>query len=402
MENWINLRWGGRNGNPPDSSRAVLFSGFGMRIIFDGGIYDIQQTGGVNRYFANLIGNLPEYCQPLLIASTRPQELPERSNFELEIGRALGLFSWLKPVDKRGRAKACRRIYAKYRPQVFHPTYYRSVMRNQFKNLNCPLVVTVYDMIHEKFRTEIKHSEKQIKLKKIAVSRADRIICISESTKNDLLSFYNVDEAKVDVIYLASEFRKPAGQGNARQSDYFLFVGGRSEYKNFDVLLRAMVQIKKCSPRLRLKCVGPPFQQHELLQIHSLGLSEQIEDCGRVTDSQLARLYAESIAFIYPSKYEGFGIPLLEAMQCGTPVIASNRSSFPEVIDDAGLLFDPENSDDLAGKMVALVREPQRRESLIEKGLSRAKKFSWAKTASQTVEAYQKAAQAIHASEKAA
>jgi glycosyltransferase involved in cell wall biosynthesis len=134
--------------------------------------------------------------------------------------------------------------------------------------------------------------------------------------------------------------------------------------------------------------VGAPFNEREEKLILDLKLSDAIEQYGYVTDAHLAKLYRCSRAFVYPSFYEGFGIPPLEAMACGTAVIASNRSSIPEVVGDAGVLFDPASSDELADILPGLHGDEGLREQLIARGYERAKSFSWEKTAAQTVEIY--------------
>jgi glycosyltransferase involved in cell wall biosynthesis len=141
-------------------------------------------------------------------------------------------------------------------------------------------------------------------------------------------------------------------------------------------------------PGLALCVVGTPFSNTERKLIAELGLVQAIEHYEQVSDAHLAKLYHHSVAFIYPSLYEGFGIPPLEAMACGTPVVASNRSSIPEVVGDAGLLFDPENMDELTDILITLTDDPSQRERLIARGQERAKAFSWDKTVSQTLEIY--------------
>jgi glycosyltransferase involved in cell wall biosynthesis len=134
--------------------------------------------------------------------------------------------------------------------------------------------------------------------------------------------------------------------------------------------------------------VGPPFSEEEKKLIADLKLTERIVHYGFATDSQLAKLYRCSVAFIYPSLYEGFGIPPLEAMACGTAVVASNRSSIPEVVGDGGILFNPESAEDLTEILLSLSRDSTLREKLVSKGRQRASNFSWEKTVDETVAVY--------------
>ncbi len=161
-------------------------------------------------------------------------------------------------------------------------------------------------------------------------------------------------------------------------------------YKNFDQLLLAFSKIidKPNFADLLLCVVGSPFNDQEKERLESLNLSTNVVHYGRATDGQLAKLYNCSIAFVYPSLYEGFGIPPLEAMACGTVVIGANVSSIPEVIGDAGLLFNPKSTDELVDQFLFVLENPIQRDNLIQKGKQQVKKFSWDKTAQETVAVY--------------
>jgi glycosyltransferase involved in cell wall biosynthesis len=219
---------------------------------------------------------------------------------------------------------------------------------------------------------------------------AQAVICISENTKNDLLERYPVAADKVRVTHLASEIDASLALGpeTVPSRRYFLYVGLRYRYKNFNGLLAAFARMLSARPGLALCVVGAPFNDTEKKLIVELGLASAVEHYEQVSDAHLAKLYYHSVAFVYPSLYEGFGIPPLEAMACSTPVVASNRSSIPEVIGDAGLLFDPERTDELTDILITLTDDPPLREQLIAKGHKRAKAFSWDKTVSQTLEIY--------------
>lgn len=227
-------------------------------------------------------------------------------------------------------------------------------------------------------------------IKRKAVEAAQAIICISENTRNDLLERYALPEERVSVIYLASEIDETLAYGSepVPAHPYFLYVGARWGYKNFQRLLVAFAKIASSQPDLRLSVVGRPFSTVELKVIGDLKLSERIETYHHVSDAHLAKLYRCSLALVYPSLYEGFGIPPLEAMMCGAPVVAANTSSLPEVIGEAGLLFPPEATDDLADILLLLADNPQERERLIKAGRKRTQAFSWHQTTTQTLEVY--------------
>jgi glycosyltransferase involved in cell wall biosynthesis len=226
--------------------------------------------------------------------------------------------------------------------------------------------------------------------KRRAIMSAQRVICISESTKRDLLERYPVREERVSVTHLASEI--DAGMAHGPEPTpappFYLYVGSRSSYKNFAGLLRAFAKAVSVKPGLALCVVGDPFTEAEGRLVADLKLGGHVEHYGHASDSHLAKLYRRSVALVYPSLYEGFGIPPLEAMSCGTVAVVSNVSSLPEVVGDAGLMFDPRSADELIDILLSLPGDETKREELILKGRRRAREFSWDKTAAQTVEVY--------------
>jgi glycosyltransferase involved in cell wall biosynthesis len=165
-------------------------------------------------------------------------------------------------------------------------------------------------------------------------------------------------------------------------------VGTRANYKNFDGLLVAFQELSSKYRDLRLCVVGPPFNDVEEKHLAELKIRKKIEHYGYVEDGQLARLYQHCTAFVYPSLYEGFGIPPLEAMSCGAVVIAANRSSLPEVVGNAGMLFDPDDPESLLECLRSVAEERINRADLVQSGDIQAKKFSWKRTAEQTVQVY--------------
>jgi glycosyltransferase involved in cell wall biosynthesis len=245
-------------------------------------------------------------------------------------------------------------------------------------------------MIHELFADQLDLSGHKTEEKRKAILAAQAVICISENTKKDLLERYSLPEEKVTVTYLASEIDASLSHGSepVPSQPYYLYVGGRTSYKNFDGLLSAFAKVVSVRPEIKLCVVGLPFDETEEKLIADLKLTGHIEHYSYASDRLLAKLYRCSVAFVYPSLYEGFGIPPLEAMSCGTAVIASNCSSIPEVVGDAGILFDPKSTSDLADILLSLLDSPTERDRLIAKGHQRVKAFSWDKTVAQTLDVY--------------
>ena len=363
-----------------------------MRILYDGQIYATQAAGGINRYFANLISRLPEDFNPALTTLTTCQprnvNYPTHPNLKTYFYKRFGfrpgaVSYWLE--------KHYFRAVASFNSfDLVHPTYYGLLTRKQMNQCRYPVVLTVYDMIHELFAEQLDFNGQKAEEKRKAIFAAQAVICISENTKKDLLERYSLPEEKVTVTYLASEIDASLSYGSepVPSRPYYLYVGARYSYKNFDSLLAAFAKAVSVQPEIALCLVGLPFDEVEKEQIANLKLTDHIEHYRYANDRHLAKLYRCSVAFVYPSLYEGFGIPPLEAMSCGTVVVASNCSSIPEVVGDAGILFNPRATGDLADILLSLLDNPTERDRLIAKGQQRAQVFSWDKTVAQTLDVY--------------
>lgn len=362
-----------------------------MRILYDGEVYTFQRVGGITYYFANLIKRLPNsftpfltICQPQNTIINYPTHPNLKTYFYERFGFRPGRASyWLEKHYFRA-------VTTFNRFNLIHPTYYSLLTRQEFSQCKSPIVLTVWDMIHEIFAAERDHMGKQAEEKRKAFLAARAIICISENTKKDLLERYSLPESKVTVTHLASELDASLAYGSESvpSKPYYLFVGGRAGYKNFNALLAAFAKAVSIQPDIILCVVGPPLDRVEENRIAELKLSDRVVHYGYASDRHLAKFYRCSVALVYPSLYEGFGIPPLEAMSCGTAVIACNCSSIPEVVGDAGILFDPKSTSDLADILLFLLDNPTERERLIAKGHERAKTFSWDKTVAQTLDVY--------------
>ena len=362
-----------------------------MRILYDGQIYINQIAGGINRYFANIISRLPENFTPTLttckVRSVNYPTHPNLKTFSYNRFRPTRVSYWLE--KNYFKAVAALNSF-----DVVHPTCYSVLTRQEINQCRYPVVLTVHDMIHEVFANKIDPNGQEAEKKRKAIAAAQAVICISENTKKDLLERYPFAENKITVIYQASEINASLAHGSEAVPDrpYYLYVGGRYEYKNFDGLLLAFAKAVSVRPDIALCVVGSPFNETEEKLIADLKLTEYIEYYGNVSDRHLAKLYRCSVAFVYPSLYEGFGIPPLEAMSCGAAVVASNSSSIPEVVGDAGILFEPESTGDLADILISLLNNPIERDRLITKGYQRVQSFSWEKTAAQTIDVYRSVA----------
>lgn len=360
-----------------------------MRILYDGMIYAVQQAGGINRYFANIISRLPEHYRPVLTTFSRHTiNYPAHSSLKV---RSYRRFRPGRLSDIVGR-RYFDAIQESGRYDVAHPTYYSLLSRREMNCYRCPMVLTIYDMIHEVLPHFMDASQSEVSVqKRKAVASAQSIICISENTKQDLIEYCKVPEDKIVVTYLASEIDASISYGGEKvpERPYFLYVGSRAAYKNFDRLLLACSVISRTNSEIALCVVGAPWTDAEKKRIAELDLAQTLVHMGHASDAHLAKLYRCSQAFIYPSLYEGFGIPPLEAMSCGAMVIASNTSSLPEVMGQAGLLFTPTKTDELIDRMRYVCDGNLDREGLAAAGYRQASLFSWVETAAKTVKTYQ-------------
>ncbi len=258
-------------------------------------------------------------------------------------------------------------------------------------------VITVQDLTHFKVPAAFplwRRLAAGILLRKV-VTRAARILVSSQSTRRDLAERIPGSEAKteitpfgVDTFFLAPAAKEAELDSSARVArPYLLCVGNRKPHKNLVAAVEAIARVAKEIPDVKLVIVGKvyPGWSEVLRRAEDLGVRDRVVDLPEVTDSELRRLYGNCEALLFLSLYEGFGLPVLEAMSCDAPVIASDRASIPEVVGDAGLLVDPNDYGAVADSVLRLFREPGLREELVRRGRERAATFTWARAARQTL-----------------
>jgi mannosyltransferase len=269
--------------------------------------------------------------------------------------------------------------------EVFHSSYFRVARGASVRN-----VTTVHDLAYE-----LGHAGSGIKasLHRLEHRRAyfasDALICVSAATRDDLLRTYPAlaGRCEIHVIHHGAPAMPPAAAPGTPDAPFVLHVGGRGAYKNFGTALQAFAASKLASDGYRMVCTGSPFSRAEQARIDALGLAGSVRAAGIVDPTALAVLYRQAHCLLYPSLFEGFGLPLVEAMQLGCPVIASNRSVMPEIAGDAALLVDGLDVSAMASALQA-VADPALRDRLIAQGRSRAAQFSWDKSAAQHAMVY--------------
>lgn len=272
----------------------------------------------------------------------------------------------------------------------------------------CPFVVTIHDLIPYIYPETVGKGYLKLFLEQMPriIQDADKIIAVSQCSKKDIQKMFKLPEERISVIYEApEEFYKPMDKGLARKlvadkyglsKDFIMYIGGFSPRKNLKGLINAYYEVyKDLRKDHQLVFVGKPSREYAELKmlVDALGMAQQVVFTGFVPVEDMPFLYNAANIFVYPSFYEGFGLPPLEAMACGTPTIVSNTSSIPEVVGKSALLIDPYDTLQLAAAIYRLVEDESLAASLAKKGLRRAKTFNWRKTALQTKAVYQEMVQ---------
>ncbi len=261
-----------------------------------------------------------------------------------------------------------------------------------------PFIITVHDLtrIYFKFSEETLTERILLKLDIRYIKRAGHIISISHNTRNDLIKYLRIPIDRISVIYNGVDHSifKPY---NIKPLDkpYILYFGSERPRKNLGRLFEAFAKLKKEFPELKLVKAGASgrsekYRKDTINKLDSLGITRDVIFVDHVPEIDLAHYCSAATLLAYPSLYEGFGLPPLEAMACGCPVVTSNTSSLPEVVGEAGIMVNPYDTDSLIQAMKRVLTDDKLRDSMIRKGLQQAKKFSWQKTAEQTQEVYNK------------
>ncbi|OBB63388.1 glycosyltransferase family 1 protein [Mycobacterium sp. 852014-50255_SCH5639931] len=363
-----------------------------MKVAFDHQIFSMQRYGGVSRYFFELATRLPDHgvSEACVVAPWYINNyLAADSGRRITRGRYIrGKPRTLAgiPIVHVGNQLAAPLAWRGINPDIVHETYFapRPFGKGQRR------VVTVYDMIHELFAAEFPDAAQVTAAKRAAVNRADHVICISENTQRDLVRLYEIDPARTSVVHLGYSMTTEldaAKVDSGEPKPSLLYVGHRGGYKNFRTLLQAYGS----SPLLRefelIAFGGGPSLPQEQDEIQRLGITDRVRfESG--SDRDLALRYRAAAAFICTSMYEGFGLPPLEAMSHGCPVVCSTGGSLPEVVGDAGIYFDPASADDLRAVLERVATTEDLQTDLRARGYSRISAFSWDKCAAETAQIY--------------
>ena len=358
-----------------------------MKILFDYKIFYQQRYGGISNYFYNIAKELIKLDQDILFSTPiHKNEYISKLSKEFTSGVKLKFIPHTFNVffEHLNHYFTQKKIN-KFHPDIIHESYYSS--RNFINKKN---ICTVYDMINEKFPKYFSNSKEISNMKKKTLDRAEHILCISENTKNDLINYFNVDKNKITVTLLATNYKETNNLEKIFK-DKLLFVGSRRGYKNFEGLVKAYSLSNLLKDNFQIIAYGgEKFSLYDKKILEKNGLTNKNVKFVNDKDCTAYDLYSNVAAFVFPSFYEGFGLPVLEAMKCGCPIILSNGGSLKEVGGEDLEYFDPKNIDNMKDQIEKMLISESLQKKTIEYGYLRSKRFSWETCAKKTLEVYKK------------
>jgi glycosyltransferase involved in cell wall biosynthesis len=337
-------------------------------VFIDGFVYTYQRHGGINRIFEEVAPRLAGLGIPVSIQVPRGTVLPFTPHKKYEFPK------WL-PVRKCWQAVSHVNFF-RSRAAVYMASYYGSPpARRGFA------LTTLYDMIPELMGfdrgEQAEYWRRFLEQKKRCLLASDHLIAISEHTRKDFLALYpQVSPERVSVLHLAVGPEFSPGEVGGRGEPYILFVGNRGGYKNFAQLLKTYAESERLRAAYRLTVLTPPAWTDEEMSLMA-PFAARVDRLPSATPEELVALYRGAAVFVYPSLYEGFGLPILEGMACGVPVVTSCRASMPEVGGDAAVYFDPDRPGDLRRVLEDVCFDDGLRGRLRQLGPARAARFTW-------------------------
>lgn len=372
-----------------------------MKIGIDARFFGPEERG-LGRYTQELILHLQDIDHENSYVCFLPPRYYESFTFHNpHFSKVLADFRWYTLAEQRKMPKLVRAsgveamLYPHYNVPLLNPV---------------PYIVTIHDLIIHHFPTRrattlgpIKQGIKMLGYHitiGMAVKRAKQVIAVSQYTKDDIVKTFGIGPEKVSVTYEAADKtheapkRQPEDYGVHKP--YFLYVGNAYPHKNIEMLVRSFQDFRKTHPEYHLVLVGKKEYFYERLEkeTRNSGLAEHVVFAGFVPDGDLSLIYKNALAYVFPSKYEGFGLPPLEAMLYQVPVISSRASCLPEILGDAAIYFDPESASALTGALKEVVEDPGTRQVLMEKGQQQVARYSWSRMAQETYNVIQ---QTFHA-----
>ncbi len=359
-----------------------------MKILYDYQIFRSQRYGGISRYFTNLIKFADE--EEVVVPCYHPKnyyynKLTEAYDYKYE---SMIFESFNDTVSR----VMTRRQLKRDDIDVFHPTSTDTYFLKYIKEEK--VVITVHDLVKELYPNFTKHQEDYIDNRSKLLAAADHIIAVSHNTREDLIGFYGVEPEKITVVYhgLPRKFGRIRINLRGLPERFILYVGQRGMNKNFKLFLEAYGEILDEDKSLSLLCVGGgEFTTEERHLINDYGVARQVKQ-RNLNDEVLAACYKQALAFVFPSIYEGFGIPILEAFKMECPIILSDIASFREIAGDAGNYMDPRDAESIRERIRWVIDPENDMEILsrVELGRKRSEIFTLENTYEHTMRVYQK------------
>ncbi len=375
-----------------------------MRVLFDHQAFSIQDFGGVSRCFSEVYKHLPDDVDAQL-------GLLESNNKYVQGWDGINpkgyfynhfickkdfwgkghLFLWIDRFRNLKYCPDCNKNFCiellkQGEFDIFHPTYFDDYFLPYLKGK--PFVLTIHDMIPERFEgLDEWQKEKKAYLSK----RAAHIITVSHHSKKDIINLLGIPEERITVVYHGAPEDYFVMKDPMFGFPYIAYPGSRGFYKNFSLMLRYLRGFLKRHKGVYLVCTGPDFSETEKQLISELDLKESIIHCF-IEEKDLGSFYHHAVCLVYPSAYEGFGLPILEAFKAECPVLLNNASCFPEIAGDAAVYFRISDKSSNLEEMLETIwnYSPQTRKELIERQNKRLCLFSWTKSAIQMAEVYRK------------
>tara|TARA_B100000780_G_scaffold119609_1_gene83834 strand:- start:1308 stop:2402 length:1095 start_codon:yes stop_codon:yes gene_type:complete len=362
-----------------------------MKIVYDHEIFYQQKYGGISSYFTNLgLELLKKNTDISFVCPVHKNNNLEKLPKKNILGKKLNYPSQINYFINKVNNNLSKIYYKRLRPDIVHKTYFsKNKLNSKYKN-----IITFYDITHELNNTVSVLNEKTKFLKKNNINLADHIICPSYKVKVDLINHLNINENKISVTHFSSDYKKVSESElskNKKFNNYLLYVGNRSGYKNFTSLVSAYANSEKLRKDFKILVFGGEKASlcgNDL--VLKKGLPEDSFKFINGTNEDLEFLYKNVRAFVYTSAYEGFGIPLIEAMRSGCPIITSNGGALKEVGGSELTYFDPFNIDEIQQKIEEMVYSDDKIMKSNIYGLKRCDSFSWSKCATETLDIYKK------------